>query len=211
MDLVKWTSYCVDYPFMTHRVRPMRAFAYCRVSTTEQTTENQVIAIAKAGYDVEEHRVISETISGSVKAMDRPEFARLVDRLESGDSLVVLKLDRLGRDAIDVQQTVQALGEMGVKLVCLDLPVADLSSAEGRLMLQMFGAFAEFERNRIRERTAQGLERAKAEGKQLGRPPALETNKRVQGAKAQGMGQSEAARFLGLGLSTVKRHWKEAL
>ncbi|MFA0055374.1 recombinase family protein [Vibrio echinoideorum] len=185
----------------------MRTFAYCRVSTTEQTTENQVIAIANAGYDVERHRVISETIGGSVKAMERPEFSRLVDRLESGDSLVVLKLDRLGRDAIDVQQTVQALSYIGVKLVCLDLPVVDLSSAEGRLMLQMFGAFAEFERNRIRERTAQGLERAKAEGKKLGRPPALETTGKVHRAKAQGMGQSEAARFLGLGLSTVKRHW----
>ncbi|TOJ17169.1 recombinase family protein, partial [Vibrio parahaemolyticus] len=69
----------------------------------------------------------------------------------------------------------------------------------------MFGAFAEFERNRIRERTAQGLERAKAEGKKLGRPPATETNRRVQLAKAQGLGQSDTARALGIGLSTVKR------
>ncbi|WP_218745603.1 recombinase family protein, partial [Vibrio parahaemolyticus] len=121
------------------------------------------------------NRVVSETISGSVKAMDRPEFKRLVDRLEEGDSLIVLKLDRLGRDAIDIQQTVQMFVDMGVRLICLDLPVSDLSSAEGRLMLQMFGAFAEFERNRIRERTTQGLERAKAEGKKLGRPPAKET------------------------------------
>ncbi|MGF1698209.1 recombinase family protein [Vibrio lamellibrachiae] len=189
----------------------MRTFAYCRVSTTEQTTENQILAISNAGYAIQKNRVISETISGSVQAKERPQFARLLDRLEQGDSLVVLKLDRLGRDAIDVQQTVQQLGDMGVKLVCLDLPVNDLSSSEGRLMLQMFGAFAEFERNRIRERTAQGIERAKAEGKQLGRPPAIETNKKVQAAKAEGMGQSEAARALNIGLSTVKRHWKQAL
>ncbi|MFZ3433759.1 recombinase family protein [Vibrio harveyi] len=189
----------------------MRTFTYCRVSTTEQTTENQVLAIANAGYEVRDNRVVSETISGSVKALDRPEFRRLVDRLEEGDSLVVLKLDRLGRDAIDIQQTVQMFVDMGVKLICLDLPVSDLSSSEGRLMLQMFGAFAEFERNRIRERTAQGLERAKAEGKKLGRPPATETNRKVQELKAQGKGQSETARELGIGLSTVKRHWKEAL
>lgn len=186
----------------------MRTFAYCRVSTTEQTTDNQVLAITNAGYEVQANRVITETISGSVKALDRPEFVRLVDRLEHGDSLIVLKLDRLGRDAIDIQQTVQLLSDMGVKLVCLDLSVADLSSSEGKLMLQMFGAFAEFERNRIRERTAQGLERARAEGKKLGRPPATETRRRVQEAKAEGLGQSEAARVLGLGLSTVKRHWK---
>ncbi|CAE6936346.1 N terminal domain [Vibrio sp. B1ASS3] len=189
----------------------MRSFAYCRVSTTEQTTENQTLAIANAGFEVQTNRVVSETISGSVKAMDRPEFSKLVDRLEEGDCLIVLKLDRLGRDAIDIQQTVQMFSDMGVRLVCLDLPVTDLSSSEGRLMLQMFGAFAEFERNRIRERTAQGLERAKAEGKKLGRPPATETNRRVQLAKAQGLGQSDTARALGIGLSTVKRHWKEVL
>lgn len=64
-----------------------RCFAYCRVSTTEQTTENQVLAIGNAGYHVRQDRVVSETINGSVKAMERPDFARLVDRLEEGDSL----------------------------------------------------------------------------------------------------------------------------
>ncbi|MFC3187980.1 recombinase family protein [Shewanella intestini] len=66
-------------------------------------------------------------------------------QLERGDILVVLKLDRLGRDNIDVQNTINLLTEKGIKVVCLDLPVADLSSAEGKLMLQMFSAFAEFE------------------------------------------------------------------
>ncbi len=189
----------------------MRTFAYCRVSTTEQTTENQVLAITNAGYEIQSNRVITETISGSVKAKERPEFARLVDRLEDGDTLVVLKLDRLGRDAIDIQQTVQMFTDLGIRLICLDLPISDLSSAEGKLMLQMFGAFAEFERNKIRERTIQGLDRAKAEGKKLGRPPAQQTNRNVQKLKAQGLGQSEVARTLGIGLSTVKRHWKDVL
>lgn len=188
----------------------MRIFSYCRVSTTEQSTENQIIAIRQQGYEVIESRVVSETVSGSVEAMKRDKFKMLVDhQLESGDMLVVLKLDRLGRDNIDVQKTISMLGEKGIKVVCLDLPVADLSSAEGKLMLQMFSAFAEFERNRIRERTKEGLERAKLEGKRLGRPKALETTVLVQKKKAEGLSQSKTANELGLGIATVKRHWNK--
>lgn len=188
----------------------MRIFSYCRVSTTEQSTENQIIAIRQQGYEVIESRVVSETVSGSVEAMKRDKFKMLVDhQLESGDMLVVLKLDRLGRDNIDVQKTISMLGEKGIKVVCLDLPVADLSSAEGKLMLQMFSAFAEFERNRIRERTKEGLERAKLEGKSLGRPKALETTVLVQKKKAEGLSQSKTANELGLGIATVKRHWNK--
>lgn len=185
-----------------------RLFAYCRVSTSEQTTENQIVAIRNVGYDVIPSRVVSETVSGSTKAADREQFSNLVNhKLEAGDTLIVLKLDRLGRDNIDVQQTIQALSESGIKIVCLDLPVADLSSSEGKLMLQMFSAFAEFERNRIRERTAEGLARAKAEGKKLGRPFAIKTTILVQGCKSEGLSQSKTAQKLGLGLATVKRHW----
>jgi DNA invertase Pin-like site-specific DNA recombinase len=188
----------------------MRVFSYCRVSTTEQSTENQIIAIRQRGYEVIESRVVSETVSGSVEAMKRDKFKMLVDhQLESGDMLVVLKLDRLGRDNIDVQKTITMLGEKGIKVVCLDLPVADLSSAEGRLMLQMFSAFAEFERNRIRERTKEGLERAKAEGKKLGRPVAHATTDSVQAKKAEGLSQSKVAEVLGIGIATVKRHWNK--
>ncbi|HCG8320827.1 TPA: recombinase family protein [Vibrio parahaemolyticus] len=189
-----------------------RIFAYCRVSTVEQTTENQILAIRNAGYEVEENRVISETVSGSVLAMERKEFKTLVDhKLESGDTLVVLKLDRLGRDNIDVQQTIDALTAKGIKVVCLDLPVADLSSSEGKLMLQMFSAFAEFERNRIRERTQEGLNRAKAEGKKLGRPVAKGTTENVQRCKADGLSQSATAKELGVGIATVKRHWNKVV
>jgi DNA invertase Pin-like site-specific DNA recombinase len=187
-----------------------RTFAYCRVSTTEQTTENQILAIRNAGYDVIDSRVISETISGSTLATDREQFSNLVEhKIEAGDTLVVLKLDRLGRDNIDVQQTISLLDKKGIRVVCLDLPVADLSSSEGRLMLQMFSAFAEFERNRIRERTQEGLARAKAEGKKLGRPRATKTTKLVQACKSQGMSQSKAAVQLNLGIATIKRHWNQ--
>lgn len=185
-----------------------RIFAYCRVSTNEQTTENQIMAIRQAGYDILDSRVVSETVSGGVQAMQRRAFANMVDhKLEEGDTLVVLKLDRLGRDNIDVQQTITMLIERGIKVVSLDLPVRDLSSAEGKLMLQMFSSFAEFEKSRIIERTKEGLERAKQEGKILGRPVATETRRRVQEAREQGLSQSKAAKSLGLGIATIKRYW----
>ena len=188
----------------------MRIFAYCRVSTTEQSTENQIIAIRQKGYEVSDSRAVSETVSGSVEAMKRERFRKLINhQMESGDMLVVLKLDRLGRDNIDVQNTINLLTDKGIKVVCLDLPVADLSSAEGKLMLQMFSAFAEFERNRIRERTKEGIECAKAQGKKLGRPEAHGTTLSVQAKKAEGLSQSKVSAALGVGIATVKRHWNK--
>ena len=77
-------------------------------------------------------------------------------------------------------------------------------------MLQMFSAFAEFERNRIRERTKEGIERAKAQGKKLGRPAAHQTTRLVQNKKAEGLSQSKVASALNLGIATVKRHWNKA-
>lgn len=189
-----------------------RVFGYGRVSTVEQTSENQLLAIRNAGYEVQDSRWLSEVVSGSVSAMERPVFYNLVlNKLEEGDTLVVLKLDRLGRDNIDVQNTVSMLCEKGIKLVCLDLPVSNLSSPEGKLMLQLMGAFAEFERNRIRERTTEGLARAKAEGKKLGRPEATGTTEQVQKCKADGLSQSETARALDIGIATVKRHWNKTI
>lgn len=185
-----------------------RTFAYCRVSTSEQTTENQIMAIRQAGYDVPDNRVVSETVSGGIQAMKRKGFANMVThKLESGDRLVVLKLDRLGRDNLDVQQTIAMLMREGIDVVSLDLPAHNLASAEGKLMLQMFSAFAEFEKSRIIERTKEGLARAKKEGRKLGRPVATDTLKRVQEAKAKGLSQSKVANALGLGIATIKRHW----
>ncbi|MEL4867783.1 recombinase family protein [Pantoea agglomerans] len=185
-----------------------RTFAYCRVSTSEQTTENQIMAIRQAGYDVPDNRVVSETVSGGVQAMKRKGFADMIThKLEDGDRLVVLKLDRLGRDNIDVQQTIAMLMAKKIDVVSLDLPTHNLASAEGKLMLQMFSAFAEFEKSRIIERTKEGLVRAKKEGKKLGRPMATDTLKRVQEAKAKGLSQSKAVSELGLSLPTIKRNW----
>lgn len=187
-----------------------RIFAYCRVSTLEQDTENQVLAIERAGYKIEPTRVITEKVSGSVQAMQREGFRALVEhKLEAGDTLVVLKLDRLGRDNIDLQTTISMLAEKEVKVVSIDLPVSDLSSSEGKLMLQLFAAFAEFERNRIRERTQEGLAKVKAQGRKLGRPEASKTTISVQQKKALGLSQSEVASVLGVSLPTVKRHWNK--
>lgn len=188
-----------------------REYAYCRVSTGDQTTENQSQSLRDKGFNIPEHRIVEETISGGVPAMERPKFKALVDRLEAGDRLVVLKLDRLGRDNIDVQQTISHLVEVKrVQLVCLDVPNFDLSSSASRLMIQLIASFAEFEKARIRERTLDGLARARAEGKKLGRPVADDTYQRVQACKARGLTQGKTATDLGVSISTVKRHWKEA-
>ncbi|WP_272515463.1 recombinase family protein [Providencia sp. PROV214] len=190
----------------------MRTFVYCRCSTSEQDNDNQVIAIRSARTEfanIPNNRIVKETISGSTQAMKRPLFSELVNsRLESGDTLVVLKLDRLGRDNIDVQQTVNLLEDKGIKLICLDLPISDITSPEGRFMLQVFSAFAEFERGRIRERTREGLEKAKANGIALGRPKG-ESKYRdaIQALKQSGLTQSVVAKQLSIGIATVKRHW----
>lgn len=150
-----------------------RTFAYCRVSTADQTTDNQVREIIAAGFNVEPKRVISETVSGSIAAMERKGFAKLVDRLEADDVLIVSKLDRLGRNAIDVRQTVDRLAGEGVKVHCLALGGVDLTSPAGRMTMGVINAVAEFERDLLIERTQAGLARAKAEGKVLGRPQTL--------------------------------------
>lgn len=150
-----------------------RVFAYCRVSTTDQTTENQLQEIAAAGFAVDPRRAIEETISGSVAASERPGFGRLVDKLEAGDVLVVTKLDRLGRNAMDVRATVEALQGLGVRVHCLALGGLDLTSAAGKMTMGVIAAVAEFERDLLVERTHAGLARAKAEGKAIGRPSSL--------------------------------------
>ncbi|MFO3681576.1 recombinase family protein [Pseudomonas aeruginosa] len=186
-----------------------RVFAYCRVSTVTQTTENQIEEIRAAGFQVDPHRIISETISGSVQANKRPGWLRLLDKLEPGDVLVVTKLDRLGRSAIDVRSTVDTLATEGIKVHCLALGGADLTSAAGRMTLQVLAAVAEFERDLLIERTQAGLARAKSEGKKLGRPAATSTTQAVQELKAQKYSQSQVSKKLGIGIATVKRHWNK--
>lgn len=147
-----------------------RVFAYARVSTVEQLTENQREQIARAGYDITPKRFIEEQISGSVPAAQRPGFQRLLERMDEGDTLVVTKLDRIGRDSIDVQQTVERFQSEGIRLVVLQLGNLDLTSSAGALMVKMLAAVADFERDLIIERTQAGQARARAAGTHMGRP-----------------------------------------
>jgi len=188
-----------------------RTFLYCRVSTASQFTENQTQEVRAAGFDVQANRVVEETISGSIAATERPGFQRLLEKMESGDVLIVTKLDRLGRNAMDVRQTVEHLATNGIRVHCLALGGVDLTSAAGKMTMQVLGAVAEFERDLLIERTQQGLKRAKAEGKKLGRPEALDTTRSVLTLREQGCSQSEAAEKLGIGIATVKRHWNKVM
>lgn len=150
-----------------------RVFAYCRVSTLEQNTENQRREIEAAGFAIQPRRQIEEYVSGSVAAAERPGFMRLLDRMENGDVLIVTKLDRLGRNAMDIRQTVELLAASEIRVHCLALGGVDLTSPAGKMTMQVISAVAEFERDLLIERTHAGIARAKASGKRFGRPPAL--------------------------------------
>lgn len=147
-----------------------RVFAYARVSTVEQLTENQRDQIARAGYNIRPKFFIEEQVSGSVPAAQRPGFQRLLERMDEGDTLVVTKLDRVGRCSIDVQQTVERFQREGIRLVVLQLGNLDLTSSAGALMVKMLAAVADFERDLIIERTQAGQARARAAGTHMGRP-----------------------------------------
>ncbi|MCC8380068.1 recombinase family protein [Xenorhabdus sp. PB30.3] len=184
-----------------------RVFAYCRVSTLEQTTENQRREIEAAGFTVRPQRLIEEQISGSVAASERPGFARLLDRMENGDVLIVTKLDRLGRDAMDVRKTVEQLATSDIRVHCLALGGVDLTSPAGKMTMQVISAVAEFERDLLLERTQAGIARARASGKRFGRPPVLnEEQKQVVLERIQsGISISAIAREFGTTRQTILR------
>ena len=136
--------------------------------------------IAGAGFAIEPNRVVEETVSGSSAASQREEFKRLLDRLEHGDVLVVCKLDRLGRDVVDVVTTVNKLAAIGVKVHCLQLGGTDLTSAAGRMTMNVLASVAQFEKDLLIKRTQSGLQRAWAEGKKSGRRATLSEDQRVE-------------------------------
>ena len=184
-----------------------RVFAYCRVSTAEQTTDNQIQEIAASGFQVDSRRIIAETVSGSVAAMERKGFLTLLNKLESGDVLVVTKLDRLGRNAMDVRATVERLASVGVRVHCLALGGADLASPAGKMTMGVIAAVAEFERDLLIERTQSGLARAKSKGKLLGRPRSLDAIQidLVEQRLAQGETIAGLAREFGTSRQSIMR------
>lgn len=184
-----------------------RTFAYCRVSSAEQNTDNQYREIESAGFNVEPHRIIEEHISGSLAAFQRPAFSKLIDKLESGDVLIVTKLDRLGRNAMDIRETVEKLAMSGIRVHCLALGGVDLTSPAGKMTMQVISAVAEFERDLLIERTHAGLNRARNEGKRFGRPPVLNSKQKqaVLEKINTGMSISAIAREFGTTRQTILR------
>lgn len=181
----------------------MSVFGYGRVSTAEQTADNQRLEIERAGYAVEYW--FADVVSGKAHASQRAQFSLMQAKLRKKDTVVVSKLDRLGRDAPDVLTTIKTLAGLGVEVVVLQLGKLDLTSPAGKLMLAMLAAVAEMERDLIVERTQAGLARAKAEGKSLGRPSKLtqEQRRAIVEGHARKQSISSLAKQFGVSRSTV--------
>ena len=174
---------------------------YARVSTGDQDTAAQAAALTAAGCE----RIFRETASGG--RWDRPELHRLLDQLRTGDVLVVWKLDRLSRSLRDVLTIMGRLGEAGAGFRSLTEAI-DTTTPAGRMMMQMVGAFAEFERAMLKERTKAGLDAAREEGRIGGRPPKLSDRQRAEIRKMIASGDktaADAARLFKVHPATVSR------
>jgi DNA invertase Pin-like site-specific DNA recombinase len=156
----------------------MAIFGYGRVSTKEQQSENQRLELERAGYNVT-YWYADEGVSGKVPALQREQFRILLDKIRDRETLVVTKLDRLGRDAQDIGATIKMLAARHIEVIVLQLGKLDLTSSAGKLMLTMLAAMAEMERDLLVERTQAGLARAKAQGKILGRPASTTNEQRM--------------------------------
>lgn len=173
---------------------------YARVSTPDQQLDAQTDALEAAGCE----RIFAETISGS--ARQRPELERLLDQLRDGDVVTVTKYDRLARSLHDLLAIVQRIEERGAGFRSLAEDI-DTTTPAGRLIFHVFGSIAEFERQRIAERTREGLAAARKRGRVGGRRHALSPEQReeVRQMKEQGRSTSEIARLFKVSLSTVRR------
>jgi len=179
---------------------------YARVSTLEQDTALQHDALSAAGC----FRLWTDTASGAVT--DRPELGAVMDALRPGDTLVVWRLDRLGRSLPHLIETVRGLADRGVGFRSLQETI-DTTTPGGRLVFHVFGSLAEFERDLIRERTMAGLAAARRRGRVGGRPPVMTASKTKQAERmvAAGTPLSEVADVLGVSRTTLYRHLKTQL
>ena len=171
------------------------------MSTTDQDASLQIDALSAAGC----YRVFVDTVSGA--SAQRPELAKVLDQLRPGDTLVVWRLDRLGRSIRHLIDQLQALEERGVGFRSLQETI-DTTSSGGRLVFHVFAALAEFERDLIRERTNAGLAAARARGRKGGRPPALSADQ-VQAARRmyeqQDLTVTQIGEILGVSRTTIYR------
>lgn len=173
---------------------------YARVSTAEQRTDMQVDALLKAGCS----KIFQEKESG--RRNDRPELEKCLSFVREGDSLVVWKLDRLGRSLQHLVQTVNDLGKRNIMFKSLKENI-DTSTAAGKLVFHIFAALAEFECDIIRERTRSGLKAAEARGSLPGRPRKIQTRQDAEEfAKLCNQGASARQIREKLGLSDTTYH-----
>ena len=175
--------------------------AYCRVSTEGQSLDGQVDAVRKAGAGT----IFKERISG-VRA-DRPQLAKLIASLQSGDVVIVTKLDRLGRSTRELLNLIHAIDEAGASFKSLGDPLFDTTSSQGRLLVTMLAAIADFERDLIRSRTGEGRKRAMANGVKFGRKPKLTDYQRAEAIKRRANGETLAAiaKTYGVAISMISR------
>jgi DNA invertase Pin-like site-specific DNA recombinase len=187
-------------PYLTMVERML--IGYARVSTQDQSLDLQLDALDKAGCE----RVFSDRASGAKAA--RPGLDEALSFARPGDTLVVWKLDRLGRSLRHLIDTIQALSERGIGFRSLQESI-DTTTPGGKLVFHVFGALAEFERDLIRERTNAGLKSARTRGKMGGRPKALSDKQRQQAKallKDPSISISEICKTLQVGRSTLYRY-----
>ena len=174
---------------------------YARVSTEGQSLEAQLDALEAAGVE----RVYSEKISGSTRA--RPELDKLIDQLRPGDVVTVTKYDRLSRSLQDLLAIVEAIRSKGAGFRSLAEDI-DTTTPAGRLVFHVFASIAQFERERISERTREGLAAARKVGRIGGRPPALTRQQRDEVRRLrddEGRRIAEIARLFDVSPNTVRR------
>jgi DNA invertase Pin-like site-specific DNA recombinase len=176
-------------------------YGYARVSTGDQSVDAQIAQLTEAGCD----KVYREIASGA--KTDRAELRRLIGRLDTGDVVLVTRLDRLARSTRDLLNTLAAIAAKGAAFRSLGDAWADTTTPHGRLMLTVLGGLAEFERELIRARTGEGRARAKARGVRMGRKPKLTAHQRreAQARIAQGETASDIARTFNVSRWTISR------
>ncbi|AOD24781.1 invertase (plasmid) [Rhodococcus sp. p52] len=190
----------------------MRHLGYTRVSTASQDAQLQLDALVDSG--VQKRDVFSDVTSGSRTAIERPGMKRLMDYIEPGDTVVVWRIDRLGRSLIDCLNTVNLLRDKGVKIRSLSDGI-DPETTSGRLMLGMLATLAEYERELITERVNAGIAAARQSGTRFGRPPVdpaviAEKLDIAQSARRKGRTAAEAASLVGWSRATLYRHQQAA-
>ncbi|WP_314218742.1 recombinase family protein [Streptomyces zaehneri] len=193
---------------MTTNTITGQLIGYARVSTDDQEAQLQHDALTAAGCA----RIFEDKASG--KSTNRPELTAALDYARPGDTLCVWKLDRFARSLIDLVTMVDNLRERGIgfKVLTGALASIDSGTADGRLMLQVVGAMAEFERSLIKERTRAGLDAAKAQGRTGGRPTVVDEDVLTvaRARKSKGESVSAIAKALGISRATLYRHLGES-